>query len=193
MSSANRRYLAAITFGLAVLGGAVECIAQDECLVTVRSATGDAADQGTLCAEVQGKTCVFQLQVCLNQGDAVCAPAPLKKKVKVKGNCKQTGKLKAKPDGSNPVCGSSVDIQVKTKKKGKREGKCKIRVATKSTDRPPRTDVDSVSLVCKPNPGDCPTPARLPTTTTLPPPCIAACTVLPISDFERLTREGRCP
>ena len=55
--------------------------------------------------------------------------------------------------------------------------------ATKSTDKPPRKDADTISLACKPNPGDCPaetthTP-RSSTTTTTSPACVQtnACSV----------------
>ncbi len=176
------RQLAALVLGVTIVVAAAPCGAQDECLVEVRDAIGNLADNGTLCGEAEQKKCVFRLQVCLNQGDSECAPAAMKKKAKAKGSCALVGRLRAKPDSSNPVCGSSVDIKVKTKKRGTHEGKCKLTVAARSTDRPARRDVDRLILVCKPNPGDC--PARIPVTTTTLPPCVPACSccVLPVSD-----------
>jgi hypothetical protein len=181
--------LAVIVLGLAAVG-AEDCAAQDECLVTVRDGGGDVADGGSICREAHDRACVFDLRLCLNQSDGGCAAARLKKKVKAKGRCGAVGKLQAKPDETSAVCGASVAIKVKTKKKGKREGKCTIRVVTKSADKPARRDVDKVNLVCKPNPGDCPAVLPSQTTTTLVPatttttvPCITACDccALPIS------------
>jgi hypothetical protein len=177
-----------VALGFALLGVARASFAQNECLVKVKGASGDVADKGTLCAEAQNKVCVFQLALCLNQGDAGCTQAPIKKRVKAKGRCGSIGKLRAKPDRDNAVCGASVGVRVKTKKKGKKEGKCTVRVSTKSTGKPKRRDVDTVTLVCKPNPGDCPRT----TTTTLPRvaisgPCITPCDccVLPATDLNR--------
>ena len=148
----------------------------------VKSGGTAVADDGTVCAEAQAKKCVFELQVCINQADGGCASAPIKKKVKAKGRCAGVGRVRVKPDGANPVCGAVASVKVKTKKKGRREGTCTVRVATKSTDKPKRKDVDTVRLVCKPTPGEC--PPTVVTTTTLPA-CITACDccVLPITEL----------
>lgn len=107
----------------------------------------------------------------------------MKKKVRAKGKCGPVGKLQVKPDGSNAVCGSMVGIKVKTKKRGRREGTCTIRISARSKGK--RRDVDKLKLVCKPNPGECPVTSVTPTTTI--PPCIAPCPccVLPITDLSR--------
>lgn len=177
------------TLGVAVLCGATRSFAQNECLAKVRAANRSVTDESTVCREADAETrsCFIELQVCLNQSDGGCTAGPMKRKVKARGSCKGIGKLRAKPDGSNAVCGSAVEIRVKTKKKGRREGKCKFIVAAKSTDKPARRDVDKVTLVCKPNPGECPVTVRVgpTTTTTLPclPPC--ECCVQPLGDLLR--------
>ncbi len=171
--------LALVVMGLALV--AAEASAQEECLVTVKGPAGVVAEGGTACAEATNKACVFQLQLCVNEAEGGCVAAPIKKKVKAKGRCGSVGKLQVKPDGSNPTCGSTVGVKVKTRKKGTREGKCTLKVVAKSTDKPARKDVDKVQLVCKPTPGECPT--TLPTstvttttaTTTTLPSCIQPC------------------
>jgi hypothetical protein len=167
--------LFAVLSALAALA-AGPCLAQNECLVEVRDAAGRQRADGAHCREAQDRVCTFQLQACVNQASAGCAGAPVKKKIKAKGKCAGAAKLQVRPDASNPVCGALVDVRVKTKKKGTREGSCKLRVATKSTDKPPRKDADTITLACKPNPGDCPaetthTP-RSSTTTTSSPACV---------------------
>lgn len=180
------RRLAAAAFAAGVAGLAARADAQEECLVAVKTASALVADAATLCAVAENKACVFQLQVCVNEAAGSCTAAPMKKKVKAKGRCGALGKVRVKPDGSNPVCGESVGVKVKTKKKGTREGKCKVRVAVKSADKPARKDVDKFQLVCKPNPGECPgVGGSTTTTTTLAAACITACDccVLPISEL----------
>jgi hypothetical protein len=161
---------------------AADAFAQEECLVNVKGATGIVAEGASLCAEAQNRTCVFSLQVCVNEADGGCVAGPIKKKVKAKGRCAGAARLRVKPDATNPVCGSTAGVKVKTKKKGRREGKCTLKIATRTKEKPARKDVDKLTLVCKPNPGDCPPPS---TTTTLPgctlTPC--DCCVLPIGEL----------
>jgi hypothetical protein len=181
------RILAALTLAAAIGGAAARTFAQSECLVKVKSAGGEVADQGTVCAEAQSKVCVFQLQLCLNEADAGCAATLMKKKVKAKGNCRSVGKLRVKPDGSNAVCGAMVGIKVKTRKKGRREGTCNIRISARGKGRHAPHDVDKLKLVCKPTPGECPVTSVTPTTSTTLPSCMAPCPccVLPITDLAR--------
>jgi hypothetical protein len=175
--------LAAALIGILLAG--VEAGADDECLVKVKSPAGVVADGGTTCAEATDRSCVFQLQLCVNEAGAGCDAAPIKKKVKAKGRCRSAGKLRVKPDGSNGVCGSTVGVTVKTKKKGTREGKCTLKVGVKSTDKPKRKDVDRFELVCKPAAETCPASVPSSTTTTTLPTCIQACDccVVPISQL----------
>jgi hypothetical protein len=177
------RRLAAMTIGFALLGA--EAFAQEECLVKVKGPAGVVAEGGTVCGEATGKSCVFQLQVCVNESEGGCEAAPMKRKVKAKGRCGSVGKLRVKPDGSNAVCGTTVGVKVKTKKKGTREGKCTVKVAAKSSGKPKRKDVDKVQLVCKPTAGECPVSLPTSTTTTTLPSCIQACEccVVPISQL----------
>jgi len=175
----------ALALSVAVLGAVSRSVAEDDCLARMKASGRDVADQGTACREAENKVCVFQLQLCLNRGDVACASGPMKRKVKAHGSCAAIGKLRAKPDGTNAVCGSVVAIKVKTKKKGRKEGKCRVVVAARSTDKPARRDVDKVTLVCKPNPGECPATIGVGTTTTTTIPCISACDccVRPVTDL----------
>lgn len=185
-STRRRRRLAALVLCMVVLGLSVESAAQDECLVTAKRSGGAVADEATVCAVAQGKTCSFDLQLCVNQAGGDCGAAALKKKVKAKGRCKGAAKLQVTPDASNGVCGSSVAVTVKTKK-GKRDGKCKLRIATKASGKPARRDADTLLLLCKPSPGVCPQGTGVTTTTTLPPSCLTACDccVVSVTDLAR--------
>jgi hypothetical protein len=90
----------------------------------------------------------------------------MKKKVKATGHCGPVGKLFVRPSGNSSLCGSVYGIRVRTKKNGKKEGKCNLRIAARSTDKPARVDIDKLSLVCKTTPGQCPTTTTTVTTTT---------------------------
>lgn len=164
------------------LARALDASAQEECLVTVKGATGVVAEGATVCAEAQARACVFQLQVCVNEAGAGCAAGPIRKRVKAKGRCAGAGKVRVTPDDANAVCGATAGVKVKTKRKGRREGKCTLKVATRTREKPARKDVDRLTLVCKPNPGDCP---AVGTTTTTLPACLSACEccVLPIGEL----------
>jgi len=179
-----------LVLALSVLTAA-SCLAQNECLVEVRDAEGREPADGTHCRVAQDRVCTFQLQACANQATSGCDAAPLKKKIKAKGKCAGAGKLRVRPDASAAVCGTLVDVRVKTKKKGTREGRCVLKVAAKSTDKPPRKDGDAITLVCKPSPGECPaqttgpTTPRSSTTTTSSPACIQTddCGVGPVGQL----------
>ena len=136
--------------------------AQDECLVEVHDQNGAVADGTSLCQLASGKTCTFMLEVCRNQPG--CLPATFKKSTRTTGHC-NPGKLKITPAQS--PCGAFVGIKVRTKKNGRQQGKCKIRVAGRSSDKPARQDVDKITLVCMPATGSCPG-ATTTTTTTVP-------------------------
>jgi hypothetical protein len=184
------RRLRAFALGVALLAAAAPAPAEDECLMRVKSAHVTIADNGSLCGVAENKACVFQLQLCLNQQSAGCPAAPIKKKVKAKGNCGAVGKLRVAPQDTDYVCGSVVGVKVKTKKKGRKEGTCRITVATRSSDKPARRDVEKVTLVCKPNPGDCPARVGVGTTTTTTLPCLAPCDccVQPVTELGRCVR-----
>ncbi len=181
----RRLRLAALTLAWLASGGAGRARAQDECLLRVKAARVTVTDNQTVCQEAQNKTCVFQLQACLNQRDGTCAAAPMKRKVKAKGSCRALAKLQVKPDGTNPVCGAVVGVKVKTKRRGRREGSCRITIAARSSDKPARRDVEKLTLVCKPDPGDCPARVAVGSTTTTTLPCFAPCDccVRPVTDL----------
>ncbi len=160
----------AAVLGLASLAASVG--PQDECLVGFHDHNGPLADGTTLCQN--GTKCTFDLEMCLNQDAQGCTPAnfTLKKTFHASGHCGPVGKLLVKPSGSSSPCGAFAGIKVRTKKNGKRPGKCKIKGAVRTSKTQARTDVDTLTLVCNPASIPCPTtttttPVTTTTTTTL--------------------------
>ncbi len=137
----------------------------DECLVEYHDANGAALpDRGTLCQTTTGKSCVFDLQLCLDQPEAGCTPATFtKKKFRASGHCGPVGRLQVSPNGSEAVCGTLTPIKVRTRVNGKRPGQCTIRTVVRTGATAARTDLDKLSLVCNPQSVPCPST----TTTTL--------------------------
>jgi hypothetical protein len=159
-----------VAAGLALLVAPSRAFAQsDECLVEAHAQGGATIDEGdTLCAEAVNKRCTFQLQLCVNGSETGCAAGDIKgKKVKAKGHCGPVGRLFVSTNGSSSACGSFTGVTVRTKKNGKREGRCNISVATKTKDKPARKDKDKFILVCKANAGECPATTTSTTTTTI--------------------------
>ena len=168
--------LLGVALGMVVPGAMPAARAADECLVSIQAeGVGPIADDQELCAVAGNKACVFNLALCLNGSEAGCAPGTFKKKkIKATGHCGPVGgSLFAVPNGTAEVCsantGDFAGITVRTKKNGRRPGKCTIRVAAKTTDG--RSDVDRVRLVCTPDPASCrggatTTTTRAATTTT---------------------------
>src|SRR5207247_2271117 len=109
-------------------------------------------DGSTLCQVASGKVCTFSLQLCRNQPG--CVPAASEKTIGTTGHC-HPRKLEITPAQSS--CGSFVDLKVRTEKNGKKMGACTIAVAAKSSDKPARKDIDTITLECLPaGPGPCP-------------------------------------
>ena len=133
----------------ATQGGAVSC---DDC-----NPACDTDGEATA-----NKACTFNIRACANQPGTGCTAADLKKvKVKkVNGSCKVTG-LKFTPQGTSSVCGSFTGVVVKTKKNGRKPGKCKIKISAQSTTKPRQKDNDVLTLTCEPQ-----TATSCPTTTT---------------------------
>jgi len=157
-----------ITMAVALLALAPPSFAQsDECLVEYHDATGAALpDRGTLCQTTTGKSCVFDLQLCLDQLEAGCTPATFtKKKFRASGHCGPVGRLQVQPMGSEPVCGTLTPIKVRTRVNGKRPGQCTIRTVARAGETAARTDLEKVTLVC--NPQSTPCPSTTTTTTTV--------------------------
>jgi cysteine-rich repeat protein len=167
--------LLTVTVGV---GPNVHAAAQNECLVKLRGVPDTAANGGSFsCTDCDpscdtdglttaDQSCKFNIQVCLNVPGSGCTAADVKK-VKVKkasGKCKVTG-LKPTPNGSSSVCGAFTGVAVKTKKKGRKAGKCKILVMATGGRKPRQVDKDILTLTCNPQPGQCPAPT---TTTTVP-------------------------
>jgi hypothetical protein len=114
--------------------------------------------------------CTLNLQVCANQPGTGCTAAEIKKITvrKLSGKCSVSA-LKFTPTGSTAACGSSTGVVVKTKKNGKKPGKCKFFVSTKSTSKPRQVDKDILTLTCNPaticpdgSPPPCPHWSNLP-------------------------------
>jgi len=144
--------IAATVFAVPPVSFAVQETRGDECLVEVHDHGGNAPDGSTLCQVASGKVCTFSLQLCRNQPG--CVPAAFEKTIRTTGHC-HPRKLEITPAQS--PCGSFVGIKVRTKKNGKKMGACTIRVAAKSSDRPARKDIDTITLECLPaGPGPCP-------------------------------------
>jgi len=142
---------AAAVLVASVLGGAPRALAQDnECLVEMQEqATGPVPDLGTLCATAVNKVCTFNLRLCRDQPG--CPAATFKKKLKAKGLCRGIGRLQLSPSAAS--CGGAfTGIKVRTKRHGTKAGQCTIKVAARSSDHPPRTDRDKITLQCMPGP-----------------------------------------
>jgi len=144
--------IAATVFAVPPVSFAVQETRGDECLVEVHDHGGNAPDGSTLCQVASGKVCTFSLQLCRNQPG--CVPAAFEKTIRTTGHC-HPRKLEITPAQS--PCGSFVGIKVRTKKNGKKMGACTIRVAAKSSDKPARKDIDTITLECLPaGPRPCP-------------------------------------
>ena len=144
--------IAAAALAVPPVSFAVQETRGDECLVEVHDHGGNVPDGSTLCQVASGKVCTFSLQLCRNQPG--CVPAAFEKTIRTTGHC-HPRKLEITPAQSS--CGSFVDLKVRTEKNGKKMGACTIRVAAKSSDKPARKDIDTITLECLPaGPGPCP-------------------------------------
>jgi len=155
------------------LAGALLCFApaahaqSDECLVAVHDTNGAIADDGSICQNATGKSCVFNLQLCLNEPEDGCTPANFtKKKFRATGHCGPVNQLQVLSAGMGTVCGSPKNVTVRTRVNGRRRGQCRIRAAVQSSTTGARKDVDQVTLVCMPPSDPCPTTTTTSTTTT---------------------------
>jgi hypothetical protein len=133
------------------------------CVTDFKDATGGTVSDGdTLCQEAVGNKCVFPLSVCVNQpgteGGTCTAQTLKKKKVHASGHCGPVGKVSVKPSGTDAVCGSQANVTVRTKKKGKKAGNCKIKAKG-------GTSLAKITLLCEPT-GSGMCPATTTTTTT---------------------------
>jgi len=121
-----------------------------ECLIEVHDQSGAVADNGKVCAvaPADSKFCTFNLQLCHNVG--TCSADPLKGKARTTGHC-NPGKLKVSSTDSS--CGSFTGVKVRTKKNGKKMGKCLIRAQAHAGHQ--QNDVDKVTLECMPSGMSC--------------------------------------
>ena len=149
--------------------------ASTECLIGFTGVPAANANGGSLpCTDCDptcdadgvstpNRSCTFEFQVCVNQpgSTGTCTPASLKK-VKVKGRC-LTGSAPA-PDGTSLACGAFT-ATVKTRKHGKRPGRCKVTATAIGSEKPKKADTDMLILECVPRQGACPPPTSTTTTT----------------------------
>ncbi len=178
---------------VAFIGSAVETRADDKCLAQFETQQGGStnllADGAQVCGVASGKSCTFQLALCLNTKEAGCAPASFTgpKKFRAKGHCGPVGKVSVNiPSGDAMTCGSFAGVTVRTKKNGKAEGKCTVSASVKTAKKNARKDKDTIMLMCMPSTATCPsttttstTGAGTTTTTMMPPASSLGFTVLP--------------
>ena len=126
--------------------------ANDECLVDLRDENGPIADGATRMQTAMHGKCSFNLQMCANVIQAGCDPATFTpKKFHATGHCGPVAKLSVMgPSGTGSACGAFTGITVRTKKAGKKEGKCVISAAVRSARTHARVDKDKVTLLCEP-------------------------------------------
>ena len=71
---------ALVSVAAVLLAAAPRAQSDDECLVGVKDqASGNVADQATLCAEAQNKKCTFNLAVCVNLAESGCAAGEIRR------------------------------------------------------------------------------------------------------------------
>ncbi len=139
----------------------------NECLVEIHNESGAVPDNTGLCATATGKTCVFNLELCLNQPESGCTPASFtKKRFHATGHCGPVNALEVTSSGTDAVCGTPTPIKVRTRLNGKRPGQCTIRAAVQSAKAGARKDVDKVVLTCMPSSATCPVVTTTTTATT---------------------------
>jgi hypothetical protein len=100
-------------------------------------------------------SCTFRLAVCLNYPSLDgCDPATLKRvKAKPTKFFRPEVQVPPPPLDAGFVCGASTDGPlVRTRKKGTRPGKQRIKLLARSDGKPSRKDADVFTLVCNPLP-----------------------------------------
>lgn len=162
-------------FAVVLLGVACGAFAQSEdCLAEIHDEARVVSEGEELGAS--GKSCTFNLRLCLNQLRLGCTPGSFGRAVKATGGaaCHGIERLRVPPSDGNPICGEVRSIRVKTRMRGKKPGRCRVRVKGRARDR--RTDVDTIVLVCNPEgtPSSTTTTATTTTTTTTTNPCAEA-------------------
>ncbi len=114
---------------------------------SVSCADGDASCDGDGTAN---GVCVFKVALCPNQTDvAGCTPAPPLKKISVRP---KSVTIPSPADLSGTTCGAAGDVMVPLKKNGKKPGKRVIHVKATSSGKP-KTDNDTLKLICNPGGG----------------------------------------
>ena len=140
----------------------------DECLLGFQDTTGiPLADGSTVCQTAVGKSCEFNLKLCVNELQEGCTAASLPSKaVHATGHCGPVRKLQVHPSGSSAVCGDPAVVRVRTRQNGKRVGTCTISARVQSAKTNARIDKDKLVLMCEPSTATCPTTTTTTVTTT---------------------------
>ena len=141
-----------VVFGVVLVAMRSPARAQaDECLVEFQDDTGSLADGTTLTQTAQQKKCKFDLKLCTNVLHTGCTAATFApKKFHATGHCGPVAKLQVTATATGSVCGAFTGITVRTKKNGKKEGKCALRASAKTAKTQARKDVDKLTLLCEP-------------------------------------------
>ena len=128
---------------------------------TVTCIDGDPCDTDGMC----DGTCTFKVAVCPNQtGVTGCTPKP---PITLTGKGIASGVLKAPGNLSGSACGAFAEVKVPLKGKNHtKPGHTVLKVKAKVSSGKPKTDNDTVKLICKRRVGTCPPPTTTTTTTT---------------------------
>jgi len=121
--------------------------------------SGPLTNGSTLCQTATGRTCTFQLNLCVNQPEAGCTPTNLRKRnIHATGSCGKVGKVHVKASGTGSPCGAFAGVTAKTKKHGTRMGTCTIKAKAGA-------GLEKITLTCQPASSPCSTSTT--TTTTV--------------------------
>jgi hypothetical protein len=134
--------------------------AESNACLAIHDATGPLANGGTLCQNAVGKSCTFDLSLCVNEPDGTCVPENLTKTVHAMGHCGPVRKLQVAPSGESLAC-SPQPTSIKVRTRGNHKGQCTIQATVRSAKTHAHTAKRTVTLVCQPSTVTCPS-----TTTT---------------------------
>jgi hypothetical protein len=151
---------------LAAIAAGTAASASDTCLAEFQDQSGVLPNGTTICQVASGKSCTFDLQLCLNGVEAGCEPASFKtgQKFHATGHCGPVRKVFVTGAGTSAVCGNSAPVKVRTH--GNKKGQCTIQSRVRTAKTNARTDVDKITLLCQPTGATCPSTTTTSTTTT---------------------------
>jgi hypothetical protein len=166
MTRVSLRSVSIATSLLAAIAAGTPAFASDTCLGEFQDETGVLASGSTVCQVASGKSCTFNLQLCLNGAEEGCEPAsfPSSKKFHATGHCGPVRKVFVAGAGTSSVCGDPAPVKLRTK--GSHPGKCTITSRIRTAKTNARTDVDTIKLLCQPTGSTCPSTTTTSTTTS---------------------------